>query len=359
MKAQSPQQERLLKTFDLERPDRPPILGGWLAAPEHVMALTGCSEDEYWEDPFHWGMKAEHVLGSDGAITIFTPVRRGAYRCVDHDVLEQRAAYTIESALEEIEALPTPEQIEAEWDEDAAYAEFAADFKAKQSAAGDILWCPADWGMIPNALWYARFGYEIALMLPPLYPDHHDKLLQVSARRGRHRAILHARALREGIQPCAILTGEDICSQQGPMISPEFLREKYFPLVEWVFEPFIEAGGKPIWHCDGNYRPILDDVLATGAGGLQGFQRECGMEIEWIVKKRTRTGDPLIIYGPMQVTTTLPHGTPEDIRAEVAHTIEICRDEASLAFFTSNTIIPDTPLENIRAYWDAVQSSTW
>ena len=74
---------RLARAFDLELPDRPPILGGWLAAPEHIQALTNCSEDEYWSDPFHWGLEAERVLGSDGVVTIHEPIARGEYRIVD------------------------------------------------------------------------------------------------------------------------------------------------------------------------------------------------------------------------------------------------------------------------------------
>ncbi len=96
---------RLAKRFDLELPDRPPILGGWLAAPEHIRALTGCSEDEYWSDPFDWGLFAERALGSDGVIGVFEPIARGTFRCVDGHVLETRAAYTVESVLAEIEEL--------------------------------------------------------------------------------------------------------------------------------------------------------------------------------------------------------------------------------------------------------------
>lgn len=71
---------RLEAAFDLRQADRPPILGGWLAAPAHIQALAGCSEDEYWTDPFVWGLAAERALGSDGVITVFVPVARGAYR---------------------------------------------------------------------------------------------------------------------------------------------------------------------------------------------------------------------------------------------------------------------------------------
>ena len=104
---------------------------------------------------------------------------------------------------------------------------------------------------------------------------------------------------------------------------------------------------------------VAADVLATGVNGLQGFQSECGMNLEWIVDKRTRTGDPLLIYGPMSVTQTLPHGSPDDVKAEVEMAMDICRDKASLVFFTSNTLVPDIPLENIQTLWHTVLDSQW
>jgi hypothetical protein len=350
---------RLEAAFDLRQPDRPPILGGWLAAPAHIQALTGCSEDEYWADPFAWGLAAERALGSDGVITVFVPVARGAYRCVDHNVLDARASYTLDAVMAEIDALPEPEELEARFNVEAEYASFAAGLRTMQERCGDLVWCPADWEMIPQALWYARFGYENALTALALYPERYRKIIRVSAVRGRQRAMLHARAIREGIHPRAILTGEDICTQRGPMVSPEYLRREVFPLLEYVLEPVLEVGGRVVWHCDGDWRPLLDDVLACGVGGLQGFQRECGMDLEWIVERRTRDGDPLLIFGPLSVTTTLPHGTPEEVRAEVRRAMALCRGRASLVFFTSNTITPDVPLENIRAFWEAVLASRW
>lgn len=350
---------RLAKAFNLELPDRPPILGGWLAAPTHIQSLTGCSEDAYWADSFHWGLEAERVLGSDGVVTIFEPVSRGEYRCVDGQVLERRAAYTLESVLEGIKALPERAELEARFDEERAYAAFVAELQSKQAQCGDILWCQADWHMIPKALWYHEFGYEPALMLVGLYPDQGRRLIEYSAVRGRQWATLRARAIREGLHPRAILTGEDLCSQQGPMVSPAYLRREYFPWVEYALEPLLEVGAKIVWHCDGNYRPLLDDVLACGIGGLQGFQQECGMDLTWLVDLRTRQGDPLLIFGPMSVTTTLPHGTPDDVQANVHWAMDLCRDKASLVFFTSNTITPDIPLENIRTFWGTVLESRW
>ena len=350
---------RLRRAFELELPDRPPILGGWLAAPDHIQTLTGCSEDAYWSDPFHWGLEAERVLGSDGVVTVFEPIARGSYRCMDGRVIEERAAYTVDKMLTEIDALPSPEEMEASFDAESAYVALAAEYAAKQAICGDILWCEADWQLIPKALWYHEFGYEGAMLTLALHPDRYRKLIRYSATRGRQHAIVRARAIQDGIHPRAILSGEDLCNQRGPMVSPDYLRREYFPLLEYALEPLLAVGTKVVWHCDGNYRPLLDDVLACGIGGLQGFQRECGMDLAWIVDLRTRDGEPLIIFGPMSVTTTLPHGTPDEVRAEVQRAMRLCRGKASLVFFTSNTIIPDVPLENIRAFWDSAIASSW
>ena len=350
---------RLTKTFDLEMPDRPPIMGGWLAAPNHVQTLTGCTEDEYYDDPFTWGVKAEQILGSDGAVGIFEPISRGEYRVVDGQAMEERDHMPMEVVVADIEALPTSQEQFDAFDEDMAYAEFLAELKDKQARLGDILWCPSDWYLIPKAISGWEYGYENAMLLIALYPELARKFIDYGVGVGRRIAILRARAIREGLLPRAVFTGEDLCDQRGPMVSPDFLRREYFPKLEYVLEPLVEAGAQLVWHCDGNYQALIDDVLACGIGGLQGFQRECGMDLEWIVDKRTRNGDPLLIFGPMSVTRTLPHGTPDDVRAEVEWAMNVCRDKASLVIFTANTLTPDIPLENVQTLWQTVQDSRW
>ena len=124
---------RLHTAFDLRQPDRPPILGGWLAAPGHIQTLTGCTEDEYWADPEAWGIAAEKKLDSDGIIVVFTPVSRGEYRCVDQEVLDERAYYTVERVLEYIEVAPSAEELRDGFDEEAMYAAILAEHQEMQA----------------------------------------------------------------------------------------------------------------------------------------------------------------------------------------------------------------------------------
>ena len=373
---------RLLTTFALRQPDRPPILGGRLYAPDTIRQIAGCSEDEYYADPLSWGIEAERLLGSDGMMSIFSPQRRGRWCIVDHETLDARAAYTIEAVLADIAALPDPDEV-APYAQDVdgaayvakfsaglsaagqwclksqTYTDFIAQYQERQRQCGDMLWCAADWRLVPQCLWYPWYGYETSMLTLALHPEQYRKLIRLSALRARRQAELLARGIQEGVCPPAVLTGEDLCSQQGPLVSPEWLRREYWPLVEYTIEPLVRIGAKVVWHCDGNYRPLLPDILACGIAGLQGFQPECGMSLEWIVDLRTHTGDPLLIFGPIPVTGALRFGTPDDMRREVCWAMDMCRDKAALAFLTSNTINPDVPLENIRAYRDAVLSGAW
>ena len=172
--------------------------------------------------------------------------------------------------------------------------------------------------------------------------------------RGRFQSRLLARAVEEGLYPYAVLLGEDICDQRGPMLSPAFLEKHFFPQLAYSLEPLLEVGCRPVWHSDGDIRRLVDPLLAAGVQGFQGFQSECGVHLADIVRKRTREGEPLLIFGPLSVTTELPTMTPDEVVAATRAAIETCRGKASLVLFTANTINPDIPLENVLAMSEAI-----
>ena len=98
----------------------------------------------------------------------------------------------------------------------------------------------------------------------------------------------------------------------------------------------------------------MDLLIASGIQGFQGFQSECGVSLEAIVERRTREGKPLLIFGPLSVATEMTKLTPEGIRRKVVEAKAICQGKADLAIFTSNTINPDVPLQNIYAMYEAL-----
>jgi len=69
----SPARRRLETVFAGEESDRTPILGGWIACPEHICALAGIGLDEYWQEPAGASIRAYQELGADGLIDLFVP----------------------------------------------------------------------------------------------------------------------------------------------------------------------------------------------------------------------------------------------------------------------------------------------
>jgi uroporphyrinogen decarboxylase len=203
--------------------------------------------------------------------------------------------------------------------------------------------------------WYHEFGYEGTFEIVGAYPEHARKMVEVGGARGYNNCRLVARAVREGLYPHAMLFGEDICSQRGPVVSPRFLERYYAPQLARNIALLLEAGCRPVWHSDGDVRSLVDMLIACGVQGFQGFQPECGMTLEYITAKRTREGRPLLIFGPLAVTTELPFLTADEIYERARAAIEYCRGRASLVMFTGNTINPDIPLDNIRAMYRAVR----
>jgi len=349
--------ERLETVFTGGAPDRTPVLGGWIACPEHICAITGISLDAYWAAPEAASIRAYRALEMDGLVALFVPPQRTDFRCVDagsyaHAVTD----LSLEEALARIEAMPTAAEIEAGFDFDADYAEFRRQLLEGQALCGEeMVWMPAQWGAGAGISWYGEFGYENFFMIVGAFEEHARKLIEVGGARGRNMCRLVARAVREGLYPHAVLLGEDICTQRGPMISPAFMERYYAPQLRAGLAPLLEAGCRPVWHCDGDVRPILDMLLDCGVQGLQGFQPECGLTIDYVATRRTREGEPLVIFGPLAVTTELPVCTPAEIRRKVRHAIDVCRGNAHLVLFTGNTINPDIPLENIYAMSDEVK----
>lgn len=350
--------ERLEAVFSGQKADRLPFLGGWIACPQHICSIAGSSEQEYWANPKGVSIKAYNRMGIDGLVSIFIPSKEGEYRCVNSDSFHtEKSRKTLDEVIQEIDAIPTPEQIENDFDFEKEYALFRDSLIAGQKEAGDMVWMPAQWSAGAQAVWYGLFGYENYFYVVGLHTDRAKKLMEIGGANGRCRSRLIARAVRERLYPHAVLIGEDICTQRGPMVSPDFLEKYFAPQLRYGLEPLIEAGCKPVWHCDGDVRPILDMIIDCGAQGLQGFQPECGLTIDLVAQKRTRDGAPLLVFGPLSVTTELPKLTPDEIRKRVKHAVDVCRNNADLVLFSANTINPDVPLENILAMYEVAKDT--
>ena len=257
-----------------------------------------------------------------------------------------------EEVVAHIDELPLEAEVERNFDLEAASAAYVQPLQHRMKATDDHVLAIGGYG-IPNFMaGYTLWGYENYLAAIALYPEAMGRYFHHTAVHARlhNRAIVHA-CRTHGTAPFAY-TGDDICFNDGPMVSPEVLRKIYFPELKWALEPAVEAGIRLIWHCDGNVAPLLEDILACGPRGLQGFQEETGVSYADIVQRRDAEGELLSVWGCVSVTTSLPHGTVADVEAAVERSFRLAGTGRGHVLSSTSSIMPEVPHRNCRAFFE-------
>ena len=345
--------ERILSTLNAQTPDHVPLLGGWVIDDSHHQALAGCTADAYWQDTMRYSIEAHRVLDVDALIAVPVPQRPGDYRgdLTKESFESYKDRYkSPEDVLAFVMSQPPADELARQFDGDTWRDALRADILLKQQAMGDVVYLPTLWGIVhPEFEQYWEFGYENYLTFMYLYPEAADRFFAGLAGVARRKAEIVADLYRQLDMVGLMLVGTDICGGGGPLISPACLRQFYFPHVRYALEPLHDAGIKTVWHSDGDIRPIVDDILACGVSGLQGFQEEYGVDIADIARHRTVSGEKLTIFAGPSVTTTLPFGTVEDVRRDVERIIDTLAGECALFILPANNVLPDCPVKNIVA----------
>jgi len=181
-----------------------------------------------------------------------------------------------------------------------------------------------------------EFGWEPFLLAAALDPE---RFGEICARFGEASlAVARGWAQTEGID--LILIHDDIAATRGPILSPEWYRQYAFPWHRRIFDAIHEAGKKVIYVSDGNYLPVLDDVLANGPDGLYiestsmdpaEFMRRAGPEMIYMLKSNSRHID---------------HGTPEDVRRELLQFRELHEQYPGIITYPGGRRLP----ENVQAF---------
>ena len=195
---------------------------------------------------------------------------------------------------------------------------------------------------------YMRYGYANYFMAYALFPELMERCFRLEADVAEVHNRVAARAIVEGGLPPLVRLDHDMADSSGTLVDIKSLDRIWFPHFARAIRPLLDAGVRLIWHCDGNLMAMVPRMLECGLGGFQGFQYEDGMEYERICRMKTRDGDDLFIIAGVSVTTTLPHGTPADVRAQLNWLVEK-GPRVGLALGASSSIAPGVPRENLQA----------
>ncbi|HOS44610.1 MAG TPA: uroporphyrinogen decarboxylase family protein, partial [Armatimonadota bacterium] len=314
---------RLLAQLAGDDIDRVPIVGGWSLGARNLAALGGMTVEAYLTDPLAHVIAANRRQGVDGMVPPIIPqdvdaIRAGSLQEEGFTELEP------EAILHRAEAIPdsADEILRTRFDAAAVDAEFREHFSRMTGAMDDIALVPTIWAAPANFSLYFTYGYVAFLSAVALYPEAVARIYWEDGILSRERNHHIIRLWKEFDLIPLLFTGDDICTNDGPMVQPAFLRDAYWPHVARALEPYREAGIRCIHHCDGNVMPLVDDMVAAGFTGFQGFQYECGVDIYDLRTRRGPDGEEMLIMGGLSVTRTLPFGTPDDVRREVDYCLD-------------------------------------
>jgi uroporphyrinogen decarboxylase len=154
-------------------------------------------------------------------------------------------------------------------------------------------------------------------------------------------------ALRYDID--AVYFGDDWGQQHGLQMGPALWREFLRPVLARMYGVVREAGRYVMIHSCGDVDELFDDLIDIGVSCFNPFQPEVMDVDDLMARYRGR----LSFHGGLSTQRTLPYGTPEDVRAETRHLLEMGR-RGGYVFAPAHAVEGDVPLENMLAFIDAV-----
>jgi len=174
-----------------------------------------------------------------------------------------------------------------------------------------------------------------------------NRVLDEIAERQLYKAVKYAQAGVDGLH-----IGDDVATQRAMLISPEAWREWLKP--RWAKVIAAAKAVKPdlivTFHSDGDVWAIIPELAEIGVDVLNPVQPEC-LDV---AKVKREFGDRLAFWGGMGIQTTMPFGTPDDVRAEVRRLIATLGDGGGLLIAPTHVLEPEVPWDNIVAFFEAV-----
>lgn len=347
--------QRIKTALEHKEPDRVPI--GYYATPEANAALKqhlGLRDDEAllqrlgvdyrrvgprYVGPAHksgdffsaaveediWGVKRRPVHNEFG----------GMYMEISHYPLAH---------VREVRELDDHQWPELEWF-DCSGIEAQID---KLNSDGNRKWFMTFGGGGFESPWYMR-GMEQFLMDLVVNPEIAEAICQrvTDFFLARTRKLLDAAKGKIDM----VLTGGDIGTQRGMLLSPKLWRERVKPWSGRLIQTYKKLGCKTIYHSDGAFVEVIEDFIELGLDVLNPIQtRADGMDPAFLKKK---FGDRLCFNGGVDIQEILPHGTPAEVAAETKRMIAILGAGGGYIVEPAHAFQPDTSCQNIMAMYEA------
>ena len=246
------------------------------------------------------------------------------------------------TTLDEVERFPLPSPEDYRFDPDGMRT--AVD---SAHAAGKPVSCST--GHMYEEAWQIR-GYEEFLIDMIAEPDIPAYLLEQYCIKNIAIAETAAKA---GVDLLKI--ADDVANQNSLMFSIDlwrkFIKSRWARVIDAAraIKPDIE-----VWyHTDGNALEILPELIEIGITILNPVQPEC-MNVNQVKREY---GDRLVFDGTIGTQSTMPFGTPNEVRRVIQERKRVVGADGALIISPTHVLEPEVPLENIEAFFDECRVS--
>ena len=193
---------------------------------------------------------------------------------------------------------------------------------------------------------WALRGLEQSLMDAVTEPAFYGELME---RIAEHHLAIVERLLELPVD--GIMFGDDWGYQQGVLLGPARWRRFIKPHYKRIYGRVHAAGKLALSHCCGSVVDILPDIIEMGLDVLESVQPEARGMDPYDLKRRF--GGDITFWGGLGAQSTVPFGTPAEIRAVVRR---LCREMGRGGGYILASAKPmeaDTPVENAAAVVEA------
>lgn len=193
--------------------------------------------------------------------------------------------------------------------------------------------------------WYLRGMENLMVDMmseDPLAEALLDRVTDIAVRRAESFA-------KSGVD--VLFLGDDIGMQRSIMMSEELYCTWLKPRLARVIAKAKSINPQLIvfYHSCGFVTPLIPHLIEAGIDVLNPVQPEC-MDF---ARLHREFGDRLSFHGTIGTQTTMPFGTPDDVRRAVFENLEIAGDRGGLFVAPTHLLEPEVPVENIAAYLKA------
>lgn len=220
------------------------------------------------------------------------------------------------------------------------------------TAFGDIALVPGPWMKDPKGIRDIEEWYISTV-------TRRDYINEVFARQAEI-AVENLKRIHQAVGDkvhVVFMDGTDLASQNSLFCSPDTYRELYLPhakkVNDWVH---AHTKWKTLKHCCGGCEPLIEGFIDAGYDVLNPVQTSArGMDPQHLVD--TYGGRIVFWGGGVDTQQTLPFGTPDEVREQVAERVKIFGQKNGFVFNTIHNIQCNTPTENLLAMFEALGRS--